>query len=138
MMPRIVLLAVVVACLPGRAIAQGTEPDVVDCRVVAGQEVDRPVSRLVAAKPIYPDSLRGSGLQASVRLRFVVCPDGMVDSTSLVVQPSIDPRFDRAAGEAAIRSTYRPAQRGGRPVAQIVEVLIRFVPPDTTGATGAT
>lgn len=129
-MPRFPLVCLALAALPALLPGQATGPDIVDCRVEPGQSVDRPVARLVAAKPVYPDSLRGSGLQASVRLRFVVCADGTVDSTSLVVRPSIDPRFDRAAGEAAMRTTYRPALRAGREVAQIVEVNIRFVPPD--------
>jgi TonB family protein len=129
MMPRFMMLVSVLVLLPVVLPGQAAGPEVVDCRVEPGREVDQPVARLTTVKPVYPDSLRDSGLSVAVRLRFVVCTDGTVDSTSLAVRPSIDPRFDRAAGESVLRSTYRPALRAGQRVAQVVEANIRFTPP---------
>lgn len=100
-----------------------------NCRPEPGQEVTEPVRRHKAVLPVYPAGLREERLVTSVRVRFVVCNDGVVDSTTVTFVKSIDPRFDAAAVRSVRATTYYPAKRDGVPVAQIVESLVRFTPP---------
>ncbi len=100
-----------------------------NCRPEPGQEVTEPVRRRTAVPPVYPAGLRAEGLVASVRVRFVICNDGVVDSSTVTFVKSIDPRFDAAAVRSVRATTYYPAKRDGVPVAQIVESMVRFSPP---------
>lgn len=101
-----------------------------NCHPQPGQEVTEPVRRRKAVRPVYPADLREAGLVTSVRVRFVVCSDGVVDSSTVTFIKSIDPRFDAAAVLSVRATTYYPAKREGVPVAQIVESLVRFTPPE--------
>lgn len=130
-MSRSLLLAVALVLIPGTLLAQ--DSSVVgarECRPEPGQEVTEPVRRKTAVPPVYPAGLLEEGLVTSVRVRFVVCNDGAVDSATVTFIKSIDPRFDEAAVRSVRATTYHPARRNGVRVAQIVESLVRFTPPE--------
>ncbi len=77
------------------------------------------------APPSYPRLARRRGWQGVVRLRVRVSPDGRVLDAS-VEQSSGYRVLDRAALEAVRGWRFRPAVRGGEPVASEVVVPVRF------------
>ncbi|GAB4280361.1 MAG: hypothetical protein Kow0092_36000 [Deferrisomatales bacterium] len=77
------------------------------------------------APPVYPRLARRRGWQGVVRLRVRVSPAGEV--LDAVVEQSSGYRvLDRAAAEVVRAWRFRPAVRGGRPVASEVVVPVRF------------
>ena len=73
--------------------------------------------------PAYPKEARSAGIQGAVRLRVLVCEHGRVVEAWAV--HSI-PGLDQAAAEALMQWTFKPAQRGGQPVAAWFETPVRF------------
>jgi protein TonB len=84
---------------------------------VAGMETNR--------APIYPPSSLRRGEQGDVMLDVSVSADGTALAVNLAItsgHPSLD-----AAAEAAVRLwRFIPATRGGRPVAAVADVPVRF------------
>jgi len=80
------------------------------------------------AKPVYPESLRETGLRGSVRLQFIVDTSGKADTTTIKVLSSSDPEMARAAREFLVNAAYTPAMIKDRPVAQLVEENYDFEP----------
>ena len=75
--------------------------------------------------PDYPPDAFRNGESGTVVLRVHVGPDGIPYSIDLV-QSSRSRALDRAAADAVKRWRFRPAQRGGEPVAGVVQVPIVF------------
>ncbi|WP_233263032.1 energy transducer TonB [Cognatiluteimonas profundi] len=75
--------------------------------------------------PSYPPDAYRKGESGTVVLRIHVGPDGIPYSVDLV-QSSRSRSLDRAASDAVRRWRFRPAQRGGQPVAGEVQVPIVF------------
>lgn len=76
-------------------------------------------------KPPYPALSRENGEQGSVGLRVQVSADGRAQSVA-VVKSSGYPRLDRSAKNAVERYRFRPATRGGVPIAYNYTFSINF------------
>lgn len=96
-------------------------------------QVDEMVERYESsAAPIYPRELAAIGTQGEVRAIYVVDTSGMVDTVTIQVVRSDDPRFTESVRTALGQMRFRPAKRGGKTVRQLVEQKFRFkiVPPE--------
>jgi len=90
-------------------------------------EVDEMVERYEnSAAPVYPRELAAIGTQGMVDAIYVVDSSGQVDTTTVQVMESDDPRFTRSVLEALGQMRFRPAKRGGKAVRQLVEQKFRF------------
>lgn len=99
-------------------------------------EVDEMAERFPSsAAPIYPHDLLAIGVEGSVQTTYVVDTSGMVDTTSVAVLRSDDPRFTESVMNALGLMRFRPAKKGGKTVRQLVAQRFRFqiVPPDKFG-----
>lgn len=90
-------------------------------------EVDRIVERYESsAAPIYPRDLLAIGAQGFVQAIYVVDTVGQVDTTTIRVVQSDDPRFTASVRTALGQMRFRPALRAGKTVRQLVEQKFRF------------
>lgn len=90
-------------------------------------EVDEMVERYEgSAAPVYPRDLLSLGAQGMVHAIYVVDTAGRVDTTSVKVVESDDPRFTASVLEALGLMRFRPARRAGKTVRQMVEQSFRF------------
>jgi TonB family protein len=90
-------------------------------------EVDEMVERYESsAAPIYPRDLAAIGTQGMVQAIYVVDTAGMVDTITIQVVRSDDPRFTASVVEALGHMRFRPAKRAGKTVRQLVEQKFRF------------
>jgi TonB family protein len=94
-------------------------------------EVDEIVRYESSAAPIYPPDLLATGTQGSVQATYVVDSTGRVDTTTIKVVRSDDPRFTESVRTALGSMRFRPAKRAGKTVRQLVEQKFNFkiVPP---------
>ena len=98
-------------------------------------QVDQMVERYEgSAAPIYPDDLRAKGVEGMVQATYVVDTTGRVDTTTIQVSQSNDPRFTRSVVTALGEMRFRPARRSGKTVRQLVEQRFKFkiMPPPKT------
>jgi len=98
-------------------------------------QVDQMVERYEGtAAPIYPDELRAKGIEGMVQATYVVDTAGRVDTTTIQVSRSDDPRFTKSVVTALGEMRFRPARRAGKTVRQLVEQRFRFkmAPPSNT------
>jgi hypothetical protein len=67
-----------------------------------------------------------------VQATYVVDTTGAVDTTSIQIEQSDDPRFTASVRDALSSMRFRAARRGGKKVRQLVEQSFRFhiVPPE--------
>jgi TonB family protein len=96
-------------------------------------EVDKIAERYEdSAAPIYPRELLALGMEGTVRTTYVVDTTGMVDTTTVQVLWSDDPRFTESVRNALGQTHFRPAIRAGKTVRQLVEQQFRFkiLPPE--------
>jgi hypothetical protein len=90
-------------------------------------QVDQMVERYDgSAAPIYPPDLLAIGAEGLVQAIYVVDTTGWVDTTTIQVVVSDDPRFTASVRTALGGMRFRPAKRAGRPVRQLVEQRFRF------------
>lgn len=95
-------------------------------------EVDEMVERYESsAAPIYPRELIAIGAEGLVDALYVVDTAGQVDTTTIRVVYSDDPRFTASVRTALGQMRFRPAKRAGKAVRQLVQQKFRFkiVPP---------
>jgi TonB family protein len=94
-------------------------------------EVDEIVRYESSAAPIYPPDLLATGTQGSVQATYVVDSTGRVDTATIEVVRSDDPRFTASVRTALGSMRFRPAKRAGKTVRQLVEQKFNFkiVPP---------
>jgi hypothetical protein len=95
-------------------------------------EVDKIVERHdSSAAPIYPRELLAIGVEGLVQAIYVVDTIGRVDTTTIKVVRSNDPRFTASVRTALGQMRFSPAKRAGKAVRQLVEQKFRFriVPP---------
>jgi TonB family protein len=96
-------------------------------------EVDEMIERYeTSAAPVYPRDLAATGTEGQVQAIYVVDTVGRVDTTTIQVVQSDDPRFTASVRTALGEMRFRPAKRGGKAVRQLVEQKFRFkiVPPE--------
>ena len=90
-------------------------------------EVDEMVERYDnSAAPVYPHDLMATGTQGMVQATYVVDTTGTVDTTTVRVTYSDDPRFTDSVRDALGQMRFRPAKRAGKTVRQTVEQKFRF------------
>lgn len=90
-------------------------------------EVDEMVERYESsAAPVYPPDLLAIGAEGHVQAIYVVDTAGQVDTTTIRVVESDDPRFTASVRTALGQMRFRPAKRAGKTVRQLVEQLFRF------------
>ena len=90
-------------------------------------EVEEMVERYESsAAPIYPRELAAIGTQGVVQATYVVDTSGLVDTITIKVVQSDDPRFTASVREALGHMRFRPAKRAGKTVRQLVEQKFRF------------
>lgn len=105
----------------------GPEPMFVPDSVFSVLQVDQVVERYsTSAAPIYPPDLLAIGTEGQVQATYVVDTTGMVDTTTIEVELSDDPRFTQAVRDALGLMRFQPARRAGKKVRQLVEQLFRF------------
>jgi TonB family protein len=78
------------------------------------------------AEPVYPRAARLAGREGKVCLQLEISRNGTLHRT-VVTLSSGDVALDRAAVEAAERSTYHPATSTGGPLDASAEATYRFV-----------
>ena len=111
---------------PG-SLPQERNLDFVPDSVFSVLEVDRMVERYEgSAAPIYPPDLIAMGREGQVQAVYVVDTLGGVDTTTVQVMQSDDPRFTESVRTALGGMRFRPAQRGGKSVRQLVSQRFRF------------
>jgi TonB family protein len=90
-------------------------------------EVDEIVQRHPSsAAPIYPKELLAIGAEGLVQATYVVDSAGQVDTTTIKVMYSDDPRFTASVVAALGQARFSPARRSGKTVRQLVEQKFRF------------
>jgi TonB family protein len=90
-------------------------------------EVDEMVERYEnSAAPVYPHDLMATGTQGMVQATYVVDTLGTVDTATVRVMYSDDPRFTESVRNALGLMRFRPAKRAGKTVRQTVEQKFRF------------
>ena len=89
-------------------------------------EVDKAVTAISGVAPAYPASMRSSGVEGDVKAEFVVNESGRAVLWSLRIVSSTNEQFSEAVRNALPRMRFRPAQLGGRAVAQTVQQLFAF------------
>ena len=89
-------------------------------------EVDEIVRYEGSAAPIYPRDLLAIGAQGLVQAIYVVDTTGMVDTTTIQIVRSDDPRFTESVRTALGHMRFRPARRAGKTVRQLVEQKFSF------------
>jgi TonB family protein len=105
----------------------GRAPAFVPDTVFSVLEVDEMVERYEGSDaPVYPRDLLAVGAEGLVQATYVVDTTGRVDTTTIQVVRSDDPRFTESVRSALGRMRFRPARHGGKPVRQLVEQQFRF------------
>lgn len=90
-------------------------------------DVDEMVERYEgSAAPVYPPDLLAVGAEGLVQATYVVDTTGRVDTTTIRVVQSDDPRFTESVRTALGQMRFRPARRAGNTVRQLVEQRFRF------------
>jgi hypothetical protein len=89
-------------------------------------EVDEIVRFESSAAPIYPPDLMATGTEGLVQATYVVDTVGTVDTATVRVMYSDDPRFTESVRVALPQMRFRPAKRAGKTVRQLVEQKFRF------------
>jgi len=99
-------------------------------------EVDETVERYEgSAAPAYPPDLLAVGAEGMVQATYVVDTAGRVDTATIQVLHSDDPRFTESVRTALGLMCFRPATRAGKAVRQLVEQKFRFrIAPPAIGS----
>ncbi len=74
----------------------------------------------------YPPELRNKGVGGGVTLRFVILPDGTVDSASVGVVVASSPEFVEPAAGVVRQMRFRPGLVGSTPVRSWVMLPVVF------------
>jgi hypothetical protein len=111
----------------------GPVPPFIPDTVFSVLQVDETAERFPSsAAPVYPRDLLAIGAEGYVQAIYIVDSTGMVDTTTVEVVWSDDPRFTESVRSALGLMRFRPARREGKSVRQLVEQKFRFriVPPE--------
>jgi protein TonB len=79
---------------------------------------------LAEMRALYPESARRSGLEGDVKLELEVSARGEVTGSRVV--RSAGNGFDEVAQRLVLRFKFRPATKGGKPVAAVVPWTYKF------------
>jgi hypothetical protein len=89
-------------------------------------ETQQPVRQKGRVIPKFPESLRATYTEGSVKAQWVVDTTGKAEHGSFRILRSRHPDFAEAVREAVLRMRFEPARLGGRPVRQLVEQEFNF------------
>lgn len=81
---------------------------------------------LTAPLPTYPELLRQAGVAGKVVLEAVVDTTGRVQAQSITLVSATHPAFVESARQALLRTLFRPAMAGGKPVRLRVRIPYDF------------
>ena len=96
-------------------------------RVYSALQVDEMVERDPSSTaPVYPPELSAQGKEGKVDATYVVDTTGRVDTTTVRVLQSDDPRFTESVRTALDEARFRPAKRAGKHVRQLVQQRFSF------------
>ncbi len=90
------------------------------------RHVERAATPLGEIRPRYPDALRARGADGAVLARYVVDSAGRVRDATVEIVEATDPLLAASVRSALRAARFRPAEVGGRPVAQLVEQRFLF------------
>lgn len=82
----------------------------------------------------YPQLLRAMNVRGSIVAEFIVDTNGVVEPESFSVVMASDRRFADAVRRALQQARFRPAERGGRKVRQLIRQRYEFGGRDSSGA----
>ena len=85
-------------------------------------EIPRVIS---SVSPIYPDTMRRSGLEGRVVILFIVDENGMVKNAR--VESSTNPAFSKPALDALRKWRFKPGVKDGRKVKTKVRQPMPFI-----------
>jgi protein TonB len=74
------------------------------------------LSDLNSCKPAYPPAAQRAEEEGTVRIQFVVGPNGQLAGTPTVLKSSGSKNLDKAAVSGLARCTFKPAYKDGKPV----------------------
>jgi TonB family protein len=114
-----------------RAALRDTTPALDISQVDTPPQLANPREVSAAIRAAYPPALRAAGQRGLAVVDLVVRADG----TPQLSEPSPAPHeFETAARRAALQMRFRPAQKGGAPVAARVRIPVSFEPepPETS------
>lgn len=77
-------------------------------------------------EPVYPDSLKRAHVPGEAIVEFVVDTAGVVETETVGVVASSDPKFGEAVRYAVPAARFTPALKAGRRVRQLVQLPVRF------------
>lgn len=90
-------------------------------------QVEKPVSPQPGnMPPRYPDAMRSANVEGEVLAQFVVDKSGMPDMTTFKVLKSTHELFSQAVEKALPQMKFHPADVGGQPVKQYVQMPFQF------------
>jgi len=96
-------------------------------KVYSAVQVDEEVERYpYSAVPEYPPELSARGVEGRVDAIYVVDTRGRVDTSTIKVTQSDDPRFTESVRYALAQAMFRPAKRAGQSVPQLVQQRFSF------------
>lgn len=97
--------------------------------VFVASEVDTPAKIQSLQEPEYPDSLRAIGVSGSAVIEFIIESTGKLNKESIGIVSATHTKFADAARIAVLESTFLPAMKAERPVAQIYQLPVTFSAP---------
>lgn len=109
--------------LQSRDQAQQTHIKGTESTGTAGQ-LDTPLKLISAPFPEYPSSIRNDELVGSVRIRFIVEPDGTVSTPIVLGSPP--PELAAITIRSIMQWRFEPPLRGGKPERTAVEQVFAF------------
>lgn len=98
-------------------------------RVFEPGEVEHPARLTTIGTPTYPDSLLSAGAGGTVVLEFIVTADGRADPASIGVVSATHAELVDPVKAVVADAVFVPAERDGRPVAQVYHLPFTFTPP---------
>ena len=115
------------ASTSGAPAAEANETETEEI-VFTAREVDRKAVLLRRPEPVYTPEARDLKVKGSVRLRAVLCPAGHVSHIAIVQK--LPHGLTEMAILAARGIKFKPAVKGGAPVAQYITIQYNFDPSD--------
>jgi TonB family protein len=107
----------------------GSRESVLGANAYSGTRGYRPAAHIgQLPTPIYPNSLRQLGIRGEVVVSFTVDTNGRVDANTFRVVRATDMRFVASVSELLPDLRFMPAEAGGRPVTQTIQIPFRFEP----------
>ncbi|HMG00502.1 MAG TPA: TonB family protein, partial [Gemmatimonadaceae bacterium] len=89
-------------------------------------QVEKAVEKIGGDAPVYPESLKSSGIEGTVLAQFVVNESGRYEAGTLKILSSSNPGFTAAVKDALPRMKFSAAQIGGKKVQQLVQMPFQF------------